>query len=155
MYKSYYLEHSAKGSQKKDHKYIDRVWKNGKWFYKYKLTGKGYKDEADKNRIKSDNYSSEARKAQSEIDRFGPNANRGGTLTSGIRDARAKDAAYYGRKAAEAESKYYTQSVAGISEKSVKRGLAAIKDFFTPTTTVRVTSNLMPANTEKVYKKRG
>lgn len=41
---SNYLEHSAKGStwKKKGAKYISRVWKNGKWVYEYKITGKGY-----------------------------------------------------------------------------------------------------------------
>lgn len=31
-----YLIHSKKGSQKANHKYISREWKNGKWVYKYK-----------------------------------------------------------------------------------------------------------------------
>lgn len=30
-----YLIHSAKGSQRANHKYIDRVWKNGRWQYIY------------------------------------------------------------------------------------------------------------------------
>lgn len=41
---SEYLEHGRFGSFRKAHKYIDRMWKNGKWFYRYKITGKGYKD---------------------------------------------------------------------------------------------------------------
>lgn len=39
-----YLEHSAKGTswKKKGAKYLSRVWKNGRWVYEYKITGKGY-----------------------------------------------------------------------------------------------------------------
>lgn len=43
-----YLEHSRFGSFRKKHKYIDRIWKNGRWVYRYKITGKGYKDDASK-----------------------------------------------------------------------------------------------------------
>lgn len=32
----YELYHSRKGSERKNHKYIFRTWKNGKWFYVYK-----------------------------------------------------------------------------------------------------------------------
>ena len=41
---SNYLEHSAKGTswRKKGAKYLSRVWKNGRWVYEYKITGKGY-----------------------------------------------------------------------------------------------------------------
>lgn len=46
MYKKYYpdrtLEHSAKGSQKKNHKYLSRIWKNGKWLYQYAKKQAGY-----------------------------------------------------------------------------------------------------------------
>lgn len=31
-----YLMHKAKGWTKKNHKYLNRIWKNGKWFYVYK-----------------------------------------------------------------------------------------------------------------------
>ena len=33
---SNYLMHKKAGWQKKNHKYLDRFWKNGKWFYVYK-----------------------------------------------------------------------------------------------------------------------
>ena len=39
MYEEYgYLIHSSKGStwSKRSHKYIDRIWKNGRWRYVYK-----------------------------------------------------------------------------------------------------------------------
>lgn len=54
MYKKYYpdrtLEHSAKGSQKKDHKYLSRIWKNGKWLYQYakKAYGSQAREDMDK-----------------------------------------------------------------------------------------------------------
>ena len=38
MYKNEELVHSLKGSSWKDHKYIDKVFKNGKWLYIYKST---------------------------------------------------------------------------------------------------------------------
>lgn len=41
-----YLAHGRFGSFRKKHKYIDRIWKNGRWVYRYKITGKGYKDAA-------------------------------------------------------------------------------------------------------------
>ena len=46
---SNYLEHSAKGTswRKKGAKYLSRVWKNGRWVYEYKITGKGYKRDAE------------------------------------------------------------------------------------------------------------
>lgn len=48
-FESGYLEHSAKGTswRKKGAKYLSRVWKNGKWVYEYKITGKGYKRDAE------------------------------------------------------------------------------------------------------------
>lgn len=46
---SNYLEHSAAGTtwRKKAAKYLSRVWKNGRWVYEYKITGKGYKRDAE------------------------------------------------------------------------------------------------------------
>ena len=47
-FESNYLEHSALGTtwKKKGAKYLSRVWKNGKWVYEYKITGKGYLKDA-------------------------------------------------------------------------------------------------------------
>lgn len=44
-----YFEHSALGTtwKKKAAKYISRVWKNGRWVYEYKITGQGYKRDAE------------------------------------------------------------------------------------------------------------
>lgn len=39
-----YILHSAKGTGWKNHKYIDKWFKNGKWFYKYPNKDKGSKD---------------------------------------------------------------------------------------------------------------
>lgn len=40
------LFHYAKGQTKKNAKYASRIWKNGRWVYEYKITGKGYQKDA-------------------------------------------------------------------------------------------------------------
>lgn len=54
-----YLMHSAKGTswKKKGAKYISRIWKNGRWVYQYKITGKGYLKDAQEASEKRNLYS--------------------------------------------------------------------------------------------------
>lgn len=170
-----YLEHSAKGTtwRKKAAKYLSRVWKNGRWVYEYKITGKGYKRDAQNYRAKSKDNAEFAkgikREAENAAKSFGISrskaldkvlepTSRGGLAPTRQRyNAVAERAAYNGRKAAEAESAYKTKSLAGVAESTIKKGqntIAKLLDSLKPQTTVRITSNLMPANTEKVYKKK-
>lgn len=139
---SNYLEHSAKGTswRKKGAKYLSRVWKNGRWVYEYKITGKGYLKTADSFRKRGYRAAKVGNKAFQE---------RNGAKLQ----AATKQGNYYITKEHEAIQDYYDKSLAGQIEvgKSVIRD---ILDSLKPQTTVRITSNLMPANTEKVYKKK-
>lgn len=48
------LSHGVFGqAAKKAHKYISRTWKKGKWVYQYKITGKGYKKDAEASQLKA------------------------------------------------------------------------------------------------------
>lgn len=170
-----YLEHSAKGTtwKKKAAKYLSRVWKNGRWVYEYKITGKGYKRDAANFKAKSKDNSDFAKgikkDAENSAKTFGipkskaldkvlePTSNGGLAPVRQRYNSVAERAAYNGRKAAEAESAYKTKSLAGVAESTIKRGqntIAKLLDSLKPQETIRVTSNLMPANTEKVYKKK-
>lgn len=122
-----YLEHSAKGTtwRKKAAKYLSRVWKNGRWVYRYKITGKGYKWDAEANKNKSN-----ARKMSGDY----------------------RGAERYGRLSAQAQSGY-TKSLAAQIEKGTKKINSMLSKLKT-TTTRKVTSNLMPAGEEKVIKEK-
>ena len=137
-----YLEHSAKGTswRKKGAKYLSRVWKNGRWVYEYKISGKGYLKTADSFRKRGYRAAKVGNKAFQE---------RNGAKLQ----AATKQGNYYITKEHEAVRDYYDKSLAGQIEvgKSVIRD---ILDSLKPQTTVRITSNLMPTNTEKVYKKK-
>ena len=140
-----YLEHSAKGStwKKKGAKYISRVWKNGKWVYQYKITGKGYKSDAEEEKRKSKDRSDFAKDAKRESDNiYGSDKTSWGAKTMArVYNNSTKKAESYGSKAAEAESNYYTKSLAGITEKTIESGKKTISnllDSLKPTTTVTV-----------------
>lgn len=150
-----YLEHSAKGTtwRKKAAKYLSRVWKNGHWVYAYKLTGRGYKSQAREARgnSKDSAWAASYYKQQGNI-KF-----TNGKTAKERYNEEIKKAQSYGRKAAQAEYDYKTKSLAGVAESTIKKGqntIAKLLDSLKPQTTVRITSNLMPANTEKVYKKK-
>lgn len=129
-----YLAHSAKGTswRKKSAKYINRIWKNGRWVYEYKITGKGYKKDAIQSKARSQLSSEQAKKATS--------ANTKNTL--------AKAASRYGNNSVRAMNNYYTKSLAG----AIERGMQIIEGLLKPTVTVTSTSNLMPAKTKKRIK---
>lgn len=129
-----YLEHSAKGTswRKKGAKYINRVWKNGKWVYEYKITGKGYKKDAIQSKARSQLSSEQAKKATS----------------ADAKNSLAKAASRYGSNSERAMDNYYTKSFAG----TIERGMKLIEELLKPTTTVTVTSNIMPAKTKKRIK---
>lgn len=129
-----YLEHSAKGTswRKKGAKYINRVWKNGKWVYEYKITGKGYKKDAIQSKARSQLSSEQAKKATS----------------ADAKNSLAKAASRYGSNSERAMDNYYTKSLAG----TIERGMKLIEELLKPTTTVTVTSNIMPAKTKKRIK---
>ena len=108
--------------------------------YEYKITGKGYLKNADSFRKRGYRAAKVGNKAFQE---------RNGAKLQ----AATKQGNYYITKEHEAMRNYYDKSLAGQIEvgKSVIRD---ILDSLKPQTTVRITSNLMPANTEKVYKKK-
>lgn len=141
-----YLEHSALGSTwKKGTKYLRKVKKNGKWVYEYKITGKGYKREYADNRFKSSASQVNARNSSKGVAKKGYSKEK--------EYSAQKDAERYGRKAAEAESNYYTKSLAGKIE-SGKKTISKLLDSLKTTETVTITSNLYPAGTKKVIKKK-
>ncbi len=129
-----YLAHSAKGTswRKKSAKYINRIWKNGKWVYEYKITGKGYKKDAIQSRARSQLSGEQAKKATS----------------ANAKNSLAKAASRYGSNSERAMNNYYTKSLAG----AIERGMKLIEELLKPTTTVTVTSNIMPAKTKKRIK---
>lgn len=102
-----YLAHSAKGTtwKKKSAKYISRVWKNGKWVYEYKITGKGYKKDAAQSLSRSKIAGEMAKKAKKRTDAY----------------ALAKAAKNYGTNSARELSNYYNKSLAGLIESGYKK----------------------------------
>lgn len=113
---SNYLEHSAKGSTwKKGTKYIDKVWSKGRWVYRYKITGEGYKNEADVAKKRSQNDVRDANLAKKE--------GRSTAYNNLLRYAETD-----GKKAAKAEYNYSTKSVKG----NVERGLKTISKLLKP-----------------------
>lgn len=143
------LEHSS-GAWKK-HKYIQKIGTGAKAVYKYSkkaggkvvdaiknpdksITGSYYKDQADMENMKS------------EVESSWVNSK---SVTPEMSNRYAKNAERHGRKAAEAESAYYTKSLAGKSKATVDKGKALIKDFFTPKTKVTTSSNLTGTKTIK------
>ena len=156
---SNYLEHSAKGTswKKKGAKYISRVWKNGKWVYQYKITGKGYKSDAEEEKRKSKDRSDFAKDAKRESDK----TSWGAKTMARVYNNSTKKAESYGSKAAEAESNYYTKSLAGITEKTIESGKKTISNFLDslkPTTTVTVetygSGNLRSVNKRDLTKSK-
>lgn len=198
-----YLEHSAKGTtwRKKAAKYLSRVWKNGRWVYEYKITGKGYKDKAKKeeerrataerrrnfhtngykwNKAQAKEYANSSRELNSTynlnvrkgntnktVDQIGASASLHRYLSNEYEKSASRSASDARRYADEerhyktardnAINDYATKSLAGVAESTIKKGqntIAKLLDSLKPQTTVRITSNLMPSNTEKVYKKK-
>lgn len=129
-----YLAHSAKGTswRKRSAKYINRIWKNGRWVYEYKITGKGYKKDAIQSKARSQLSSEQAKKATS----------------ANTKNSLAKAASRYGNNSAKAMNNYYKKSLAG----AIERGMQIIEGLLKPTVTVTRTSNLMPARTKKRIK---
>lgn len=129
-----YLAHSAKGTswRKRSAKYINRIWKNGRWVYEYKITGKGYKKDAIQSKARSQLSSEQAKKATS----------------ANAKNSLAKAASRYGNNSAKAMNNYYRKSLAG----AIERGMEIIEGLLKPTVTVTRTSNLMPARTKKRIK---
>lgn len=138
------LEHSS-GPWKK-HKYIQKIGEGANAVYKYAkkkvdtdITGKDYKKEATDQKIKA----REANTAANYSRTADPEYYVGGQDAMNKQTEKfASKAEYHGRKAAEAESAYYTKSLAGKSKATVDKGKALIKDFFTPKTKVTASSNL-------------
>lgn len=133
------LEHSS-GAWKK-HKYIQKIGEGANAVYKYAkkkvdtdVTGKAYKDEAERQRQDSKLY------GHNVLGTYGEDSDR--VLDTAHNNLLSRRAEYHGRKAAEAESAYYTKSLAGKSKATVDKGKALIKDFFTPKTKVTASSNL-------------
>lgn len=136
------LEHSS-GPWKK-HKYIQKIGTGAKAVYKYSkkaadkvayaakhphesITGRDMKLAKEYWELNSEVNSSNAQlKNASDADRH----------------ASYRRAERAGRMAALEEHEYYTKSLAGKSKATVERGKALIKDFFTPKTTVKTSSNL-------------
>jgi len=143
---SNYLEHSAKGTswRKKGAKYLSRVWKNGRWVYEYKITGKGYLKD-------SNSYRQRAYRAA----RAGDKAVR--DKDKNLYKAAEKQYSYYVDKDFEAADNWEKKSIGGRLYKATLAGERIIKDIlskFKTTETVTITSNLYPAGTKKVIKKK-
>lgn len=125
-----------KGGQKKVHKYLSRYFKNGKWFYRYKVTGEGYKEDYAKNKLKSEEAGELAKQTTGEN-----------------KNSYAKEASYYGRKAAEAEAGY-KNSAKSKTDAAIARGQAKIDAVLHPKEKVTVSSNLMKTGEKKTVKKK-
>ncbi len=147
-----YIEHMQKGGQKKVHKYLSRYYKNGKWFYRYKVTGQGYKEDAKRYKEEHDMYVGTAREAQDQA-----NGKKERTIKSydpqHVANTFAAGSSYYGRKAAESEAGY-KKSLKGKTESAIAKGQAKIDKILHPVEKVIITSNLMPAGTKKTVKKK-
>jgi hypothetical protein len=125
-----------KGYQKKDHKYISRIWKNGKWIYEYvkkgdfsnfdkDITGWDYTKEAMDQKQKAQyanmlaGHAPKGLNAGADVD----NVKKDGSADFTVKtpDQWASSAAYHGRKAAEAEAAYRTKSLQGRAESALER----------------------------------
>ena len=173
---SKYLEHSAKGTswRKKGAKYLSRVWKNGRWVYEYKITGKGYKRDAETYEKAGDRFgkislaSSKRAYSLRNKDEYKPNRTmdeisfrtqinqkEANVQEAASRDYKQKQETAY-KKMREA-NRGYEKSFAGIAESTIKKGQNAINRLlsnFKTTETVTITSNLYDAGTKKVIKKK-
>ncbi len=202
-FESGYLEHSAKGTtwRKKAAKYLSRVWKNGRWVYLYKITGKGYKNKAEEeelrrktaerrrnsstegykwNKAQQKEYAKSAKELKSTynlnvrkgnmnetVNRIGDSASMHKYLSKEYEKA-ANSRAVNARRYADEEQHYKTardnaikdyetKSLAGVAESTIKKGqntIAKLLDSLKPQTTITTTSNLYPAGTKKVIKKK-
>lgn len=141
-----YLEHSALGTtwKKKGAKYLSRVWKNGKWVYEYKITGNGYLRDAKNYQKRLSNTGKAANKAVQTNDK-------------NLYKAVQKQSNYYVDKQMAAEDNYRTKSFSGIADSVIESGKSAIDsilDALKPQETITISSNLYPAGTKKVIKKK-
>ena len=160
-FESNYLEHSAKGTtwSKKGAKYLKRVWKNGKWVYEYKITGKGYKRDAEEAIRKSKDRSDFAKDVKREsASLYGSNKTYSGAKTMDrVYNNSVKKAESYGRKAAQAEADYSMKSLAGKIE-SGKKTISNILDSLKPQTTITVetygSGNLRTVNKRDLTKSK-
>ena len=124
------LEHSS-GAWKK-HKYIQKIGEGANAVYKYAkkkvdtdITGNAYKNNAQK--YLDDGGTTKGKVYNEEMIKYYDKSLAGNTEKIKNRIA---------------ESAYYTKSLAGKASKTVARGKALIKDFFTPKTKVTASSNL-------------
>ena len=132
---SNYLEHSAKGTtwSRTVHKYIKKVWKNGKWIYYYPITGKGYLRDAEnykRQAIDSDRISKTAEK-------------RGNKKAARIEEEHASRMI---NKSLYSQTKYRSRSLAGIIEKGKKRISRMLYNLTNPKVTVTTTHKITPRN---------
>lgn len=176
---SNYLEHSAKGTtwKKRDTKYIHRVWKNGKWVYYYKPTAEATGSYGAK--MKSQSRGRDAIVGMLHKKWYGANRKNDYDTHKAY-----KDAERYGRRYAQQQIKdiqsekyskqaeseyrkarpisYYSGKIeeyikSGKIEKAVESGkqtISKILDSLKPQETITITSNLYPAGTKKVIKKK-
>ena len=143
---SNYLEHSAKGTswRKKGAKYLSRVWKNGRWVYEYKITGKGYLKDSNSYRQRAFRAARAGEKAMRDKDK-------------NLYKAAEKQYGYYVDKDFEAADNWEKKSIGGRLYRATLDGERIIEDIlsrFKTTETVTITSNLYPAGTKKVIKKK-
>lgn len=198
---SNYLEHSAKGTTWKDHRYISKKLVNGKWVYFYNLNSKAGKGEDgwEINDLTGKHGGLRYRLAYSKATRDKKSAMAGREAKADIRVLTGKDhygeqkgggryfdkdlygkdkgtninknyreAEYQGRKGAEeAAARLREANKNNDAEREYKqdkpvayyvdKGVQAIKNLlsnFKTTETVTITSNLYPAGTKKVIKKK-
>ena len=153
-----HLEHGRFGSFRKNHKYVDRVWKGGRWVYKYAkqaagkaksavdnadhdITGSAYKKEAEDEKRRAE-YANELGGSATKNVVAGRNVDdvkngpTGQYANYAFKSSQnwADSAQYHGRKAAEAESNYYNKSLAGKAEKTAKNLYNKAKSAVSTTT---------------------
>lgn len=136
------LEHSS-GAWKK-HKYIQKIGEGANAVYKYSKKAADKVTYAAKHPHESITgrdmkLSKEYWELESDV--AGSNAQLN-HLPDADRHRSYRQAERAGRMAALEDNEYYTKSLAGKASKTVARGKALIKDFFTPKTKVTASSNL-------------
>lgn len=163
-----HLEHGRFGSFRKNHKYIGRVWKGGRWVYQYaknkagkvaKAAGYAYGSEYKKDMEKLD------KKIDAGLQNMWESANTNyKAKTTGDDELKKRNSEYFDKVAAQTRSdmdkknyataKYFASPAYAVSQKKkeVSNTVKKVKDALTPKTTITQTSNLYPERTKKVLK---
>lgn len=131
-----------KGAQKKDHKYINRYWKNGRWNYEYYNPDAEKKQQAYRDSLNSAAKSSVGMlNAESDMGRLkytsADPTNANDLINNTKKRARVRSEWNTHRKALQAHSKdvdkaikeIKKEKVSNLPQKMVAKGIAAVADF--------------------------